>query len=194
MTDETRSEARADAAMDRYAGGQESAFSDLYDLIAPRLHSYLLLKTRDESATEDILQQTFVNIHEARGRFLRGARVMPWAVSIARRLFIDSKRRHKRECPLSDEHAETVAKLVAADAAPDLQLASQRTARQIAEALERLPPRQREAFELVRCMGLSQAQAAEVLGTSALAVKLRIHRASDALRRSLSAVLNARQL
>ena len=36
------SDTAADAAMDRYAGGDEAAFSKLYDLLAPRLFAFLL--------------------------------------------------------------------------------------------------------------------------------------------------------
>src|SRR5882724_5562225 len=62
-------DARADGAMDRYASGDEAAFSELYDLIAPRLHRYLLVRARNAERAEDLLQHTFANMHEARGRF-----------------------------------------------------------------------------------------------------------------------------
>jgi RNA polymerase sigma-70 factor (ECF subfamily) len=190
---EERSDAKADAAMDRYASGEQAAFSDLYDLIAPRLHGYLMLKTRNRERTEDLLQHTFANIHEARGRFQRGARVMPWAVSIARRLFIDGQRRGKYESVFTNDHAELLATLVASELPPDQQLDSKRLGREIHEALALLPPRQREAFELVRLSGLSQAEAAEVLGTTIAAVKLRMHRAGEGLRVILHERAAARQ-
>ena len=44
---------------------------------------------------------------------------------------------------------------------------------------------QRTAFELVHRDGLTSAEAAEVLGTTVAAVKLRVHRASEALREIL---------
>ena len=37
----------ADAAMDRYADGDDSAFSDLYDALAPRLAAFLSRKLRE---------------------------------------------------------------------------------------------------------------------------------------------------
>jgi RNA polymerase sigma-70 factor, ECF subfamily len=46
----------ASAAMDRYACGEDRAFSELYDLLAPRLSAFLLRRTRDASYTEDLLQ------------------------------------------------------------------------------------------------------------------------------------------
>ena len=48
-----------------------------------------------------------------------------------------------------------------------------------------MPPAQREAFLLIRVDGLSVVEAAEVLGTTVSAVKLRAHRAYKALADSL---------
>ena len=60
-------------------------------------------------------------------------------------------------------------------------------ARRLDQELSKLPDGQRVAFELVRIDGLSMADAAEVVGTSVNAIKLRAHRAYEALR----AVLNS---
>ena len=55
------------------------------------------------------------------------------------------------------------------------------------EELARISEFDRSAFELVKCHGLSMAEAAEVLGTTANAVKLRAFRAYAALRAALGA-------
>ena len=52
-------------------------------------------------------------------------------------------------------------------------------------ALATLPESQRLAFELIKLDGLSVAEASAATGTTALAVKLRAHRASVALRAML---------
>jgi RNA polymerase sigma-70 factor (ECF subfamily) len=85
----------ASGAMDRYACGDDAAFGDLYEALAPCLLGFLVRLTGDTSAAEDLLQQTFLQMHDARGRFARGADVTPWAMAIARRLFIDSTRRSR---------------------------------------------------------------------------------------------------
>ena len=56
----------------------------------------------------------------------------------------------------------------------------------IGAELERLPENQRVAFELIKQDGLSVAEAAQVLGTTVAAVKLRAHRAYEALRAALA--------
>src|SRR4051812_10555208 len=81
--------AALDAAMDRYAGGDDAAFEIVYDGLAPRLQSFLLRYTNDRARAEDVVQQTMLQIHRARGRFLIGSQVVPWAFANARRLLID---------------------------------------------------------------------------------------------------------
>src|SRR5262249_21114157 len=104
----------ANAAMDRYASGDDSAFSELYDLIAPKLHSYLRRQTHDPVRPEDLLQQPMLQLHATRGRFMRGGEVYAWAFAIARRLLIDSYRRRKREARGNQvQSGETVAPLAA---------------------------------------------------------------------------------
>jgi len=176
----------ADAAMERYARGDEAAFADLYDAIAPRLLGILRRATRDPSAAEDLMQQTLLHMHRARGSFIPGAPVMPWACAIARRLATDRARRRRveqrlfAETPADDDRIQydTTVVTVAAD---DL-LHTRRLAWRIQQRIDALPELQRTAYRLLRQEGLSLKRAAEVLGTSVTAVKLRAHRASLALR------------
>jgi RNA polymerase sigma-70 factor (ECF subfamily) len=64
--------------------------------------------------------------------------------------------------------------LVPAPASSDSQLTAD--ARRMLEAIERLPEGEREAFELVRIQGMSQAEAAHVLEVSAATVNRRLSR------------------
>ena len=172
----------ADAAMDRYAAGDDAAFGELYDLLTPRLYGYLLRQTRDAARAEDLVQQTLLQMHRARGRFVPGAEVMPWAFAIARRLMIDGFRRGKREVLGEDGDASPGETLASADIAADDLVQAQELAGKIQRELLRLPEQQRTAFELVKQEGLSLAEAAQILGTTVAAVKLRAHRAYEALR------------
>jgi RNA polymerase sigma factor (sigma-70 family) len=83
------SNSKASIAMARYANGESRAFVEVYDELAPSLFHYLQKLARNDATAEDLLQQTFLRMHDARGRFTPGAAVEPWAFSIARRLFID---------------------------------------------------------------------------------------------------------
>jgi RNA polymerase sigma-70 factor, ECF subfamily len=171
----------ASAAMDRYASGEDAAFGELYDLLAPRLLGFLFRQTRDRARAEDLVQQTFLQMHCARDSYVTGADVLPWAFAIARRLAIDSYRRTKRE--VLDGEMD-LAEMID-DLAPDDALRSKQAARALQETFEALPESQRVAFELIKMDGLSLAQAAETLGTTVTAVKLRAHRTYEALRGAL---------
>jgi RNA polymerase sigma-70 factor (ECF subfamily) len=183
---ERSSDAAADAAMDRYALGDADAFSVLYDLLAPRLYGFLLRQTRNASQAEDLVQQTLLQIHCARGRFIRGAPVTPWAFAIARRLLIDESRKNRLTGPRGGCDGESAFELAASnDPLADEQLQNTELRRMIRRELERLPESQRAAFELVKEEGLTHAEAADVLGTTVAAIKLRAHRTYAALRAAL---------
>ena len=185
-TNADRSSAALDAAMDRYARGDDNAFADLYDALAPRLQSFLVRYTNDRARAEDVVQQTMLQIHRNRGRFTLGGQVVPWAFAIARRLLIDHHRRGGREvlAPTGDDNLTQL--LAAVDApADDIAIAKEVAAR-LSDELARLPENQRVAFELIKQDGLSVAEAAQVLGTTVAAVKLRAHRAYEALRAVLA--------
>src|SRR6476620_3082773 len=83
--------------MDRHADGDEAAFADVYDLLAPRLYRFFLRQTGDVGRAEDLVQQTLLQLHAARREYVRGSDVLPWAFCIGRRLLIDSRRRTKKE-------------------------------------------------------------------------------------------------
>ncbi len=173
--------------MERYARGEQSAFAEIYDAVAPRLFGYLIRQTRTTALAEDLLQQTLLQMHRARGTFIAGSPVIPWAFAIARRLLIDEQRRDQRS--LLSAARYTADEVSAAVEYFELEglLAARQLAGRLQEELGRLPSTQREAFELMRIEGLSHAEAAEALGISVNALKLRAHRAYTALRAVLEA-------
>jgi RNA polymerase sigma-70 factor, ECF subfamily len=150
----------------------------VYDAMAPRLYGYLLRQTRDPVRAEDLLQQTMLQIHAARGRFFRGADVVPWAFAIARRLLIDSYRRRRREAKVIEEGGPEA---LPAPSTEEM-LHRKRLTQSLEDEVLKLPEAQRVAFELTKREGLSLREVAEVLGTTVTAVKLRLHRAHVALR------------
>jgi RNA polymerase sigma-70 factor, ECF subfamily len=172
--------------MERYSRGDEAAFVELYDAVAPRLLGFLRKATRDDFVAEDLMQQTLLQMHRARGTFILGAPVMPWVFAIARRLTIDSVRRRRLERRLfADDPADDARATYEAGAAmatADDLLHARRMEQRVQERLGALPERQRTAYQLLQQEGLSLKGAAEALGTSVSAVKQRAHRAYAALR------------
>jgi RNA polymerase sigma-70 factor, ECF subfamily len=174
--------------MGRYCDGEVAAFHALYAALAPRLLGYLIGLIGDRATAEDLLQQTFIKVHEARGVYVRGADPVPWLYTIAHRTCLDELRRRRR----------ARVQLTADGAAPELLLAdlsgaAEGTASPEADglskvtlaALDQLPANQREALILTKVQGRSHQEAAAIAGTTPGAIKLRAHRAYVALRRIL---------
>jgi len=157
--------------------------------VAPRLLGYLLKMTRDRSLADDLLQQTFLKVHRARGAYVRGADPLPWIYSIAHRTFIDEARKHKRAVVRVGEveelpevpagiTGESVERRDEGRGDPELVSAA-------LEALADLPDQQREAVVRTKLDGRSVAEAAAIAGTTVGAMKVRAHRGYEALRKVL---------
>ena len=172
-------ESTSEQLMERYVDGEAEAFEFLYRRVSPNLMGYLLRLTRNRERAEDLLQITFSKIHRARGSFLKGAPVLPWILAIARRSFLDERRSAQvRTEDLSPDgslperpHEERALPAELSDA--------------LEVALDRLPETYREAIVLTKITGLSVAEAATVLGSTETAVKLRVHRGYNQLRKEL---------
>jgi len=184
---EARAVSLLDAAMERYANGDDIAFQELYRHGAPRLRGFLLRLTGSAALAEDLAQEAFLRIHRARGSFEPGASALPWVLAIARNAFFDHAR---------SPHVRRTATAARADHAPAEREAPPDTQGEevaiagemldvVRKTLAELPVLPREAFILLRFEGLSVQEAAQVLGATEGAVKVRAFRAYEALREAL---------
>jgi RNA polymerase sigma-70 factor (ECF subfamily) len=177
--------------MARYCDGDANAFRELYALVAPRLYGYLVKMARQRALADDLLQQTFMKVHRARGAYIRGADPVPWIYSIAHRTFLDEARKHKRAVVRvgeGEELPEVKADLRGdSDDRRDEPRADPELVQAALAALAELPEQQREAVVLTKLDGKSVAEAAEIAGTTVGAMKVRAHRGYEALRRLLGA-------
>ncbi|HEU4610858.1 MAG TPA: RNA polymerase sigma factor [Kofleriaceae bacterium] len=173
--------------MAQYQDGDANAFRELYALVAPRLLGYLMKMARDKAVADDLLQQTFLKVHRARGAYVRGADPLPWIYSIAHRTFIDEVRKGKRALVrVADEEVPEVPAGIDGESADRRdERVDPALAREALDALAQLPEQQREAVVLTKLDGKSVAEAAEIAGTSVGAMKVRAHRGYEALRKLL---------
>src|SRR5512143_2608880 len=187
--------AEAKDLMTRYCDGDAGAFRELYALIAPRLLGYLMKMARSRALADDLLQQTFMKVHRARGAYVRGADPLPWIYSIAHRTFIDEARRTKRAIVKvgGDDDVPEVAAGLTGESADriDEPRVDPEEAKAALDALAQLPEQQREAVVLTKLEGKSVAEAAEIAGTTVGAMKVRAHRGYEALRKILAASASA---
>lgn len=176
--------------MARYADGDANAFRELYAAVAPRLYGYLVKMARTRALADDLLQQTFLKIHRARGAYVKGADPLPWIFSIAHRTFIDAVRKDRRAIVNvgSDEELPEIRADIGgvADGARE-EAADPEAVKGALDALAALPESQREAVVLTKLEGKSVAEAAQIAGTTVGAMKVRAHRGYEALRSLLGA-------
>jgi RNA polymerase sigma-70 factor (ECF subfamily) len=177
------------AAMDRYADGDDAAFAEVYDLLAPRLLGFFTRQLHDHTLAEDLTQHTLLQMHAARRNYARGSEVLSWAFAIGRNAMIDALRKSRREVlfKTAQEDADAVdwksrEPGFVSDSGPEDLAGARQTAERVTAELDRLPEAQRQAYDLVRNEGLSVAQTAEIMGTTPTAIKLRVHRVYEALR------------
>jgi RNA polymerase sigma-70 factor, ECF subfamily len=187
-----------DEAMDRYAQGEHAAFSVLHAGLEQKLRAFLTRLTGAPSLADDLLQETFMRIHRARGSFEPGAAVVPWAYAIARNAWLDNVRSAKvRHNPVravsSTDEASPSDPATGPEADAEQMAIARQTAALVEAVLRRLAPAQREAFVLLRYEGMSVEDAAAVLGATPTAVKLRAFRAYEALREALGQERTARK-
>jgi RNA polymerase sigma-70 factor (ECF subfamily) len=97
VTDRDQADEALRSRMVGYQAGDRDAFERLHEELTPVLRRHLLRLSRDASRVDDLLQETFLQIHRARHTYDPAFPVPPWASAIARHVFLmDCRYRHRR--------------------------------------------------------------------------------------------------
>jgi len=163
-----------------YQEGRLEAFDRLYSALEDELRGFFRARCHDAQRVDDLLQDTFLQIHRSRNAYMRGRPVRPWVYTIATRVFqMHLRTIRRREWPESERLSDR-----AELAAP---VYEERTATRlaIADALAQVSVERRRAFLLHHCRGFSFREIAVKLGIRASAAKLRSSRAAGQLRKLL---------
>lgn len=163
--------------MQAYIGGEVDAFSELFERYGPMLLRIMRRQLRDDDAQE-LVQQTFLQMHRARNDFDMSRKLRPWLMTIAYNLKRELFRRRGRK-PESALEVEPEAE----DRGDIVERKSE--AARLRRALATLPEGQREVIEMHWFEELSFPEVAEILGLTTSAVKVRAHRGYKALRATL---------
>ena len=84
--------------MIRYQAGESEAFERFYEVLAQRVRGVLGRQRLDHGAElEDLVQETFLQIHRSRHTYSPGRPVEPWAFAIARHVYLMDRRRRRRK-------------------------------------------------------------------------------------------------
>ena len=166
--------------MSAYVAGDSAAFRVIFERYAPVLLRAMLRELYVREEANDLVQQTFLQLHRARRDFDPGQKLKPWVFTIAMNLKREYFRRKKRRPERSLELETGPEPAVGARGAE--QVEARRT---LQHAMQGLPADQREVIELHWFDGLEFPEVAAVVGASVSAVKVRAHRGYVRLRQAL---------
>jgi RNA polymerase sigma-70 factor (ECF subfamily) len=162
-------EAPDEQLMLAYRGGDSGAFDTLYKRHRLRLFRFVLRSIRSRAAAEELYQEIWMRVIEARGSYVPKARFTTWLYTIAHNRMVDHWRRGGLTL-VSLEEAE----VPASTPDPALHAEAREALARFAAALEGLPPAQREAFLLHEEAGLTIAEIAAATGSNEEAAKSRL--------------------
>lgn len=168
--------------MVKYQDGDFEAFEELFAEISVPLRNYLASLARSLPRGEDLLQETFLQLHKSRQTYTPGRPVKPWAFGIARHVYLmyrrSKLRRLKRERTPDEELPEVPVDGIA-ELFPDRD--------DLTQALADVTENRREALLLHHVWGFSYREIGKMLGISERAAKLRAFRGVEDLRETLGA-------
>ncbi|MDT4986359.1 MAG: polymerase sigma-70 factor, subfamily [Micromonosporaceae bacterium] len=163
----------AEELIKRVARGDEAAFVSLYDSFAPRVYGLILRVLRDPAQSEEVAQETLVEIWRSAGRYdpARGS-ATAWMFTIAHRRAVD---RVRAEQAGSDRLRRVAAASVDTPYDEVVERATARLERvQVRRCLVALTELQREAITLAYYGGHTYREVADLLGVAVPTVKTRM--------------------
>jgi len=179
----------------RYGAGDLPAFQELYRRHHQGLYRFIAWRSPRADWVDEIVQDSWIKLHQARGRYRPDAAFRTYLYQIARNRLLDLLRQHQHllaaELGNGTDGRDVFDAL--ADAAqdvmsPDAALESRQQRDSLHAALAALPSDQKEALILQQFCGLSVADIAEVVAAPVETVKSRLRYAMRKLREgSLSA-------
>jgi RNA polymerase sigma-70 factor (ECF subfamily) len=162
--------------MVRYQQGDSAAANELVTRLSPALHRFFMVQFVSRRYADDLLQETWLRIHEVRHTYRPGEPVLPWLYAIARNIRVDQYRKARR-VESREQQVEQLPEPVTIERSrgPDLDA-----------LLASLPESQREVVAMLKISGMSLEEVARATASSVGSVKQKAHRAYEKLRELLT--------
>ena len=174
-------ERRWSALMVNAQAGDESDYRQLLKELAQVIQRFLRSRFGDHDFIDDCVQEALIAVHQARHTYDPQRLFRPWLFAIVRHKAIDTLRKQRTREKVVDQYKSEQEILF-----PAGNQTSSEVEFSEGSLLASLSTQHREVLVLTKIMGYSIAEAAEKLGISESAVKVRVHRAIRRLRRSLA--------
>jgi RNA polymerase sigma-70 factor (ECF subfamily) len=163
--------------------GDYSPASEIYDRYSGRIYNFAFRFLKNAEAAEDATQEVFVKMLKHANQFHGDAKLSTWLFSITANWCRDYLRKADNRSKESDDVLVTLP--TPTELAPDRNLERRENEQRVRRALQSLTAEQREAILLSRYQGLSYAEIAQIAGCSEGAVKTRVFRAMETLKKTL---------
>lgn len=180
--------------VDALVAGDERAFEALVRRESPRLYRLIVRMLKDEDEAASVLQETFLQAFRGLPNFRRESRVSTWLYGIALNQARAARRKLARLQPLEEADIERLQpgfrfgmyteRFDSWDPVSNLESAER--ARIVRDAIDRLPDPYRDVLILRDMNEMDTAEAAAVLELTEGALRVRLHRARQALRTLLA--------
>ena len=162
--------------------GDADAYRALLTEIVPFLRRVLGKGLARPDDADDIVQEILISIHKALATYSPERPFMPWLMAIANYRHTDYLRQHyaaRKDVTVNVDAIEL----------PDdvTNTAHSAEYRDVETALQSLPNKQREVFELVKLDGYTAKEVSDKTGMSVSAVKVSVHRTMAKLKEKLGA-------
>jgi len=167
-------------------GGDFSPASEIYDRYSGRIYNFAFRFLKNAEAAEDATQEVFVKMLRYANQFNGDAKLSTWLFSITANWCRDYLRKADNKAKESDD--VLVQLPASSELSPDRTLEQRENEQLVRKALATLTPEQREAILLSRYQGLSYAEIAQIAGCSEGAVKTRVFRAMETLKKTLTSM------
>ncbi len=181
--------------MQRYAEGDERAFTILFERHRRPLYNFILRRCGRRDVADELLQDVFLRIIKSSASYKPTAKFTTWAYTIARNACIDAARSRSRAQLHSlqrtvdgEDSGQTHQDRLVDDNARSAGVDSDRHhfRDRLQQALDKLPDKQREVFVLREISGLTFREVAEVVDAAVPTVKSRMRYALETLRGELA--------
>jgi RNA polymerase sigma-70 factor (ECF subfamily) len=175
-----------EAVVARVVAGEPELFEMLLRRHNQRVYRVARAVLGDDAQAEDLAQEAWVRAYQHLGEFEGRARFATWLTRIVLYEGWARSRKTRRFEPIGDE-SETPEEFMSAAPDPESRALSAEMRTYLESALDSIPESYRVVLVLRDVEELSTAEAAETLGLTENAVKIRLHRARAMVRRELSA-------
>ena len=170
----------------RVSNGDEQAFRTIFEAYKSSIYSTIFNLSDDEFMAEEVLQDTFIRLWNYRNKLIEVDNFDAWVYRVAKNVFLT---KIKKMIP-SQEPLDLILHDIFATPKTYNDIEFQELEKAFEQALQRLSPKQRITYQLVKIEGLSRKEVAKILEVSAETVKWNLDESVKKIRSTMTEMLN----